>query len=171
MALHQLPSHWTEMRECVREGGWCDGAGTTVQLHWTRASWGFWRNSAVSSKNGASFYILRLTLWCPRWHAAVAMACSWRETWAHSGTLCSRVQDKLTINNNNFMPQHCDKCGQTSICVLVLANCLLLANISLSLSQQHGATEAGNIWSASSWVRPSAERSECARNKSFPAGV
>lgn len=32
MALHQLLSHWTEMRECAREGGRCEGAGTTVQL-------------------------------------------------------------------------------------------------------------------------------------------
>lgn len=45
---------------------------------------------------------------------------------------------------NEFMLQYY-KCGQTSICGLMLADCLLLANISLSLSQQHGATELGTF--------------------------
>lgn len=45
---------------------------------------------------------------------------------------------------NNYMLQYY-KCGKNPICGLMLADCLLLANISLSLSQQHGATELGTF--------------------------
>lgn len=72
---------------------------------------------------------------------------------------------------HKFTLQYDNECGQNPICGLLLAGCLLLANISLSLSQQHGAAVVGNIWSAPASLRPSAEHSECARNKSFPAAI
>lgn len=43
------------------------------------------------------------------------------------------------------MLQYYSKCGQNPICHLKLAKCLLLANISLSFSQQHGAAEPGTF--------------------------
>lgn len=43
------------------------------------------------------------------------------------------------------MLQYYNKRGQNPICDLMPANCLLLANISLSLSQQHAATELGTF--------------------------
>lgn len=71
---------------------------------------------------------------------------------------------------NNSMLQY-NKCGQNPISMLMLANCLLLANISLSLSQQCGATEPGTFGRPRHRRGLLAERSERAKVKRFPAVV
>lgn len=66
------------------------------------------------------------------------------------------------------MLQH-KKRGQNPISVLMLASCLLLANISLSLSQQRGATEPGTFGRPQHRRGLLAEPSERAKVKRFPA--